>query len=392
MSTFRELLETTRQSIRERSARDLKPQLDNASPPILVDVREPDEVEQGAIPGAVAIPRGYLELRIEGAVPDKDTPLVVYCAGGTRSALAARSLQDLGYTDVVSLAGGFDGWKEAGGAWERPTTLDATQKRRYSRHLLIPDVGEAGQQRLLQSRVLLIGAGGLGSPAALYLAGAGVGTLGIVDADLVDESNLQRQVLHNTLRIGSPKVESARDAIRALNPDVTVEQHQLRLDATNADTLIAQYDVVLDGSDNFSTRYLVNDVCVIRGIPYSHGSVFRFEGQVTTFDPRKDDSPCYRCLFPEPPPPELAPNCAEAGVLGVLPGVIGMLQATEVLKLLLDLGDPLTGRLLLFDALAMTFRTLSLQRDPACPMCGPGGPSSIANITYAEESCAIGAA
>lgn len=385
MPTFRDHLELIRASIRETDVQSASP-----GDATFVDVREQDEVDQGLIPGAVHIPRGYLELRVEEAVPDKSAPVVIYCAGGTRSALAAKSMQELGYTDVVSMAGGFTAWKGAGKAWSLPTeTLSADQRRRYSRHTLLPEVGETGQRQLLDARVLLIGAGGLGSPAALYLAAAGVGTIGIIDADVVDESNLQRQILHTTNRIGTSKVDSARIAIEALNSDVNVETHGAHLTRDNAFEIIGQYDVVLDGSDNFSTRYLVNDVCTILAKPYSHGSIFRFEGQVTTFDARDSSAPCYRCLFRDPPPPELAPNCSEAGVIGVLPGVIGTIQATEVVKLILGIGETLVGRLLMYDALSMTFRTLKLSKDAECPMCGPDGPDSIDGIDYTEASCAV---
>lgn len=355
----------------------------------MVDVREQDETDQGIVPNAVTIPRGYLELRIEDAVPDKDAPVVLYCAGGTRSAFAAKSLEALGYTDVVSMAGGFNAWKNAGEAWIQPRTLTGDQKRRYSRHLLIPEIGERGQMHLLDAKVLLIGAGGLGSPAALYLSAAGVGTIGVIDDDDVDDSNLQRQVMHTTERIGMPKVESAKIAIESINPDVNVIMHQTRLTKENALEIFAGYDVIVDGSDNFSTRYLVNDACVILNKPQVHGSIFRFDGQVTTFDPRQEASPCYRCLFPEPPPPELAPSCAEAGVLGLLPGTVGMIQATEAVKLILGIGEPLVGRLLMYDALQMTFRTLTIRRDPECPMCGPGAPESMEHIHYSDISCAI---
>ncbi len=387
MTTFRALLDQIRAEIREVDVAGARSLIeDNAA---VIDVREPDETEQGIVPEAVTIPRGYLELRVEDAVPDKTAPVVVYCAGGTRSALAAKSLQDLGYTDVVSLAGGFNAWKDAGEAWSQPRTLTMDQKRRYSRHVLIPEIGERGQLQLLEARVLLIGAGGLGSPAALYLAAAGVGTIGVIDADEVDDSNLQRQVIHTIDRVGMPKVESARIAIEAINPDVTVVTHQMRLTKENVLEIFAGYDVIVDGSDNFSTRYLVNDACVILKKPQVHGSIFRFDGQVTTFDPRGEESPCYRCLFPSPPPPELAPSCAEAGVLGVLPGTVGMIQATEAAKLILGLGETLVGRLLMYDALQMSFRTLTIRRDPTCPMCGPTGPDSIAEIEYTDISCAI---
>jgi len=388
MATFRELLDQVRGQIREvdvPTARSLM-QHQQAT---MVDVREQDETDQGIVPNAVTIPRGYLELRIEDAVPDKDAPVVLYCAGGTRSAFAAKSLEALGYTDVVSMAGGFNAWKNAGEAWIQPRTLTGDQKRRYSRHLLIPEIGERGQMHLLDAKVLLIGAGGLGSPAALYLSAAGVGTIGVIDDDDVDDSNLQRQVMHTTERIGMPKVESAKIAIESINPDVNVIMHQTRLTKENALEIFAGYDVIVDGSDNFSTRYLVNDACVILNKPQVHGSIFRFDGQVTTFDPRQEASPCYRCLFPEPPPPELAPSCAEAGVLGLLPGTVGMIQATEAVKLILGIGEPLVGRLLMYDALQMTFRTLTIRRDPECPMCGPGAPESMEHIHYSDISCTI---
>jgi len=388
MPSYRDLLDGIRRQITEIEIPAARHQLETDSPTVL-DVRETDEVDQGIIPNAIHIPRGYLELRVEDAVPIKDQPVIVYCAGGTRSALAAKTLQDLGYTDVSSLAGGFNAWKGDGGSWELPRTLTPEQRRRYSRHLLIPEIGERGQQALLDARVLLVGAGGLGSPAALYLAAAGIGTLGIVDADDVDESNLQRQIIHTTERIGTAKVESARQAIEALNPDVSVELHHVRLTKENAIDMVSGYDVVLDGSDNFATRYLLNDVCVLLGKPYSHGSIYRFEGQATTFDPRDESAPCYRCIFPEPPPPELAPSCAEAGVLGLLPGMIGLIQATEVAKLVLGIGTTLNGRLLMYDALGMTFRSLGLKKDPRCPICGPDSPESIDAIEYTDISCAV---
>lgn len=388
MTTFRALLDQIRAGIHEIDVPGARALID-ADHAAVIDVREPDETEQGIVPEAITIPRGYLELRIEEAVRDKNAPVIVYCAGGTRSAFAAKTLEDLGYTNVASLAGGFNAWKDAGEAWSQPRTLTADQKRRYSRHLLIPEIGEHGQLTLLEAKVLLIGAGGLGSPAALYLAAAGVGTIGVIDADEVDDSNLQRQVVHTTDRIGMPKVESAKIAIEAINPDVTVITHQMRLTKENALEILAGYDVIVDGSDNFSTRYLVNDACVILKKPQVHGSIFRFDGQVTTFDPRQEESPCYRCLFPSPPPPELAPSCAEAGVLGVLPGAIGMIQATEAAKLILGIGETLVGRLMMYDALQMSFRSLTIRRDPACPMCGPSGPDSMAEIEYTDISCAI---
>ena len=386
---YRDLFDRTKAAIRE---------VDTAEANLLiarhgaaaVDVREQDEVDQGVVPGAVHIPRGFLEMRIEEAVRDKTRTVVVYCAGGVRSAFAAKVMQELGYTDVVSLAGGFGAWKSAGLPWQTPRSLTPDQRRRYSRHLLIPEVGEAGQQKLLDAKVLLIGAGGLGSPAALYLAAAGVGTMGVIDADVVDDSNLQRQVIHTTDRVGMAKVESARLTINALNPDVTVIGHEERLTKENALELFRPYDIILDGTDNFATRYLINDACVLLGKPNVHGSIFRFEGQATVF--HAGEGPCYRCLFPTPPPPELAPSCAEAGVLGLLPGTVGLIQATEVAKLILGIGDTLVGRLLTYDALGMEFRDLRLRRDPACPMCGPDAPTSLDEIEYSDVGCAIPAA
>ena len=352
---------------------------------VLVDVREKHEWNEGYIPGAVHVPRGYLELQIEEAVPDKSKTVVLYCAGGVRSLIAGSTLQQMGYKDVISMSGGFGQWKGNGFPFVQPRTLNEAQTKRYSRHLLVPEVGEQGQIKLLDSRVLLIGAGGLGSPAAYYLAAAGVGTIGIIDADVVDDSNLQRQILHNTKRIGQYKADSARETIEALNPDVKVITHIERLDETNVARIIADYDVILDGTDNFPTRYLLNDAALIANKPVVHGSVFRFEGQLTVFKPY--EGPCYRCLYPEPPPAALAPSCAEAGVLGVLPGVIGLLQATETIKLLLGIGDPLVGRMMTYDALAGEFSELRLYRDPECPACGEHGhPENLP--TYADV-CAI---
>ncbi|HEV2127384.1 MAG TPA: molybdopterin-synthase adenylyltransferase MoeB [Thermomicrobiales bacterium] len=383
---YRDLFDRTKAQIREVDVPGARDLIDAAGAAVL-DVREQDEVDQGVVPGAVHVPRGYLEMRVEETIPDKAQPIIVYCAGGVRSAFAAKSLQDLGYNDVVSLAGGFTAWKGAGEPWEMPQTLTPDQRRRYSRHLLIPEVGEVGQQRLLHAKVLLVGAGGLGSPAALYLAAAGVGTLGVVDADTVDDSNLQRQVIHSTDRIGMPKVESARLTIEALNPDVTVICHEERLTKENVLEIVAPYDIILDGTDNFATRYLINDACVLLGKPNVHGSIFRFEGQATTFI--TGEGPCYRCLFPNPPPPELAPSCAEAGVLGLLPGTVGLIQATEVAKLILGVGEPLVGRLVTYDALTTTFRDFKFQRDPACPMCGSAAPTTLDDIEYSDIACAI---
>jgi molybdopterin/thiamine biosynthesis adenylyltransferase/rhodanese-related sulfurtransferase len=371
--SFRELLTEVRKEIREIEPGEAEAMLGVAT---ILDVREADEYAQGAIPGAVHLPRGSLEVQVEGVLPDKARPIVVYCAGGVRSALAAKALQDLGYGEVVSMIGGFNRWKDEGRNWAAPRVLDADQRNRYHRHLLLPEIGEAGQQRLLDAKVLMLGAGGLGSPAALYLAAAGVGTIGIVDMDVVDASNLQRQVLHNLDRVGERKVDSAKKALMSLNPDVNVVGYDMRLGADNVVELFEQYDLVVDGTDNFPTRYLVNDASLLTRTPVVHGSIFRFEGQVAVFDPY--NGPCYRCLVPEPPPPELAPSCAEAGVLGVLCGVIGSLEATEAIKMLLGLGDPLVGRLLAYDALEQAFRTFKVRRDPSCPACGEGAEIVIA--------------
>jgi molybdopterin/thiamine biosynthesis adenylyltransferase/rhodanese-related sulfurtransferase len=352
---------------------------------VLVDVREKYEWNDGHIPGAIHVPRGFLELQIEEAVPDKSKTVVLYCAGGVRSLIAGQTLKQMGYTNPISMSGGFGQWKGNGLPFVQPRLMTDAQAKRYSRHLLIPEVGEAGQFKLLDSRVLLIGAGGLGSPAAYYLAAAGVGTLGIIDADIVEESNLQRQIIHNTGRLGQYKAESARESIEALNPDVEVITYIERLDESNVARIIADYDVIIDGTDNFPTRYLLNDAALIANKPVVHGSVFRFEGQLTVFMP--NEGPCYRCLYPEPPPPALAPSCAEAGVLGVLPGIIGLLQATETIKLLLGIGDPLVGRLMTYDALAGEFSELRLFRDPHCPACGEDAhPENLP--TYAEV-CAV---
>ena len=350
----------------------------------LGDVREKNEWDEGHLPGAVHLPKSYLEQWAEDRLPDKAKTTVLYCAGGVRSAMAADTLAKLGYTKVISMQGGFNRWKDTGKPWTKPASFTADQAQRYSRHLLIPEVGEAGQHKLLQSKVLLIGAGGLGSPAAYYLASAGVGTLGIVDSDVVDLTNLQRQILHTTERIGESKVDSAKATLEALNPDVRIVGYRERLTSANIDRIIAEYDVVIDGADNFPTRYLLNDASIKHRIPVVHGSIYRFEGQVTVFKPF--EGPCYRCLFPEPPPPELAPSCAEAGVLGVLPGVIGTLQATEAIKLLLGIGDALVGRYLLYDALDGSFREVRLRRDPDCPVCGEH-PTITDYIDY-EGFCA----
>jgi molybdopterin/thiamine biosynthesis adenylyltransferase/rhodanese-related sulfurtransferase len=362
MASFRDLLASTKAEIREVDTAEAD-ELRHNEGTVALDVREPDEYEQGALPGALHIPRGTLETSIEMQIPDHDTPLVVYCAGGTRSAFAARTLTELGYTDVVSVEGGFNRWKDEDREWSTPATLTAEQRNRYKRHLLLPEVGETGQQELLGAKVLLLGAGGLGSPAAMYLAAAGVGTLGIIDMDVVDESNLQRQILHNMDRIGDRKVDSAKKTLTLINPDVDVVTYDVRLGADNVLDILEGYDAIVDGTDNFPTRFLVNDASVKLGIPVVHGSIFRFEGMVTVFDPRH--GPTYRDMVPEPPPAEMAPSCAEAGVLGVLPGIVGSLQAIEAIKVLLGLGDPLIGRLLAYDSLEQSFREYKVQVDPA---------------------------
>ena len=374
MPSPRDLLNAAKAEIVEIDPHEVAARLDHYT---LLDVREPDEYEQGAVPGAVHIARGNLEFSVEGRLTDKNAPIAVYCAGGVRSAFATKTLKDLGYTDVVSVIGGFNKWKDEGLVWATPQTMTAQQRIQYHRHLLLPEVGEKGQLKLLGAKVLLLGAGGLGSPAALYLAAAGVGTLGIIDMDVVDTSNLQRQILHNLERVGMRKVDSARKTLEGMNPDIKVNTYDTRLGADNILDIIDGYDVIVDGTDNFPTRYLVNDAALLKKIPVVHGSIFRFEGQVTVFNPYV--GPCYRCMIPEPPPAELAPSCAEAGVLGVLPGIVGSIQAIETIKLILELGDPLVGRLLTYDALDQSFRTFKVRRDPECPACGEhAGPIIIA--------------
>ncbi|MEI7479484.1 MAG: molybdopterin-synthase adenylyltransferase MoeB [Actinomycetes bacterium] len=380
MSTPRELLNAAKAEIKEAEPADVAALVGTTT---FLDVREPDEYEQGAVPGAIHLPRGHLEFQVEGKLPDKESPVIVYCAGGVRSAFAAKTLQDLGYKDVTSVIGGFNKWKDSGLVWTTPRTLTPAQRNRYQRHLLLPEVGEKGQQKLLDAKVLMLGAGGLGSPSALYLAAAGVGHLGIIDMDVVDESNLQRQILHNLDRVGMRKVDSAKAALTGMNPDLEVTTYDTRLGADNILDIIDGYDVIVDGTDNFPTRYLVNDAALLKKIPVVHGSIFRFEGQVTIFDPY--NGPCYRCLIPEPPPAELAPSCAEAGVLGVLPGIVGSIQALEALKLILGLGEPLVGRLLAFDALEESFRTFKVRRDPKCPACGEGAPPIV--IAEYDDLC-----
>jgi molybdopterin/thiamine biosynthesis adenylyltransferase/rhodanese-related sulfurtransferase len=386
MTSYRDLLQQVKTEISEIDSPAASGLVGNGT--LFLDVRERDEWEEGHIPGAVFVPRGNLESRIESVESDRDRPIVVYCAGGSRSAFAAKSLQELGYANVLSLTGGYTDWKRNGFETVLPQSLTPAQRTRYSRHLLIPEIGEAGQLKLLESRVLLIGAGGLGSPAALYLAAAGVGTLGIIDADIVDETNLQRQIVHSLDRLGEPKVDSARRTLEGLNPDVTVKTYRERLTSENVDRILDEgWDLILDGADNFPTRYLVNDASVWHDIPVVHGSIYRFEGQVTVFKPH--EGPCYRCLFPQPPPPELAPSCSEGGVLGILPGIIGSIQANEVLKLAAGIGESLVGRLLLYDALEESFTEVALRRDPDCPVCGEH-PTITEYVDYVEF-CAGGA-
>jgi sulfur-carrier protein adenylyltransferase/sulfurtransferase len=366
--TYQDLLATAREEVPEIQAADLAERLDGAEPPLVVDVREQSEWDEGHVPGAVHVPRGFLESRINGvARPDQE--VVLMCAGGNRSLLAGTTLRQMGFTNVLSLAGGFTRWKQSGNPVKVPQTMTADQRARYSRHVLIPEVGEEGQLRLLDSKVLMIGAGGLGSPAAFYLAAAGVGTIGLVDDDVVDASNLQRQIIHTTDRVGMLKGESAKQAIADLNPDVTVNVHATRVNRDNVLDLISGYDLIIDGADNFPTRYLLSDASLMTRTPLVHASILRFEGHASVFTPY--EGPCYRCLFPEPPPPDLAPACGEAGVLGVLCGVMGNIQANEAIKILLGIGDTLAGRLLVYDALGMTFTELKVRRDPDCPACGP---------------------
>jgi molybdopterin/thiamine biosynthesis adenylyltransferase/rhodanese-related sulfurtransferase len=395
MTSYADLIASVRKAVKEISLDEIKRRLEHKVPMLLVDVREKEEFRAGFIPGALSLPRGFLEIQAEQKLPDRKAPIVLYCAGGTRSALAAKTLQEMGYEHIETANPGFVRWKDLGYPMETPPQLTDAQRDRYGRHLLLPEVGEVGQAKLLKSRVLLLGAGGLGSPAALYLAAAGVGTLGIVDADTVDASNLQRQILHTTSRVGTPKVESAAKTIAELNPDVKVIAYKERVTSENVDRIFGgegqggPWDVVVDGCDNFPTRYLVNDASLFHKIPVVHGSIFRFEGQATTFKPF--EGPCYRCMYPEPPPPHLAPSCSEAGVLGILCGIIGTVQATEAIKLLLGKGNPLAGRLLTYDSLGMKFRELRVRRDPHCPACGPHPTITRENgyIDY-EGFCARG--
>ncbi len=370
MANATDVIRKIKQRIREVDPREVHELIEPGSGngAVIVDVREQHEWDESHLPGAVHVPRGHLESRIEGAAPNKSDRVVLYCASGSRSALAADTMEQLlGYENVESMTGGITLWKDRGYEVEVPPSLTPEQRERYSRHVLIPEIGLEGQIKLLESKVLLLGAGGLGSPAALYLAAAGVGTLGIVDNDVVDLSNLQRQVAHSNERIGVPKTDSAETAIREINPDVKVEKYPVRLGADNVMEIIEGYDVIFDGLDNFPTRYLLNDASVRLGIPVVSASILGFEGQLSVFKPH--DGPCYRCLYPTPPPAELAPSCGATGVLGVLPGVMGLLQSVEVIKLVTGAGDTLNGRLLLYDALGATFTELKVRRDPDCPIC-----------------------
>jgi molybdopterin/thiamine biosynthesis adenylyltransferase/rhodanese-related sulfurtransferase len=366
--SYQDLLAAAREQVPEIQVAELASRADGGDAPLVVDVREQHEWDEGHIPGAVHVPRGFLEGRIAG-VAGTDREIAVVCASGNRSLLAAVALQQMGYENVSNVAGGFTRWKQSGQPYDVPRRLSAPQRSRYARHISIPEVGESGQLDLLGSRALLIGAGGLGSPAAYYLAAAGVGTIGLVDDDVVDESNLQRQIIHTTDRVGMLKGESAKVAIEALNPDVKVNVHPFRVTKDNVLDLLADYDVIVDGADNFPTRYLLNDASLMTRTPLVHASILRFEGHASVFLPY--EGPCYRCLFPEPPPPDMAPSCGEAGVLGVLCGVMGNIQANEAIKVLLGIGDTLSGRLLIYDALGMTFTELKVRRDPNCPACGP---------------------
>lgn len=384
--TYQQIMNEAREVVPEVSPDEVKARIDGPQKPVVLDVREKEEYRQGFLPGAVSVPRGFLEMRIEDAVPDHHTPIVAYCAGGTRSLLAGRILRELGYDNVVSMRGGYQAWKNQGLPIVEERQFSAEQQIRYSRHFLLPEVGEAGQAKLLDAKVLCIGAGGLGSPAAFYLAAAGVGTLGLVDMDTVDLSNLQRQILHTNDRIGMPKTESARLTLNALNPDVKVLEFRERLSSENAFRLFEQFDVIVNGCDNFPTRYLANDACVMLGKPLVDGAIWQFEGQATVFHP--PEGPCYRCMFPEPPPPGSTPSCAEAGVLGVLPGLVGCVQALETIKIILGKGRPLLGRMMHFDTLTGDIRILKLRRDPKCVVCGDN-PTVTKLIDY-EVFCGLG--
>ena len=381
--TFEQLMSEARKEVKELSVQEVKDLLGKNGKHLLLDVREKEEFREGHLAEAVSLPRGFLEIKVETTVPDKSTPVIAYCAGGVRSLLAAKAMKEMGYKEVISMSGGYTAWKAAGYKWAEERQFSAEQSTRYSRHFMLPEVGENGQAKLLDAKVLMVGAGGLGSPSAYYLAAAGVGTMGIIDDDVVDLSNLQRQILHTQDRIGQPKTESAKQTIQALNPDVRVITYQEKLTSKNIMDIIKDYDIVVDGCDNFPTRYLINDACVMAKKPNVHGSIFQFEGQASVFDP--GNGPCYRCLYPQPPPAEMAPNCQEAGVLGVLPGLIGVIQAIETIKIILGKGDTLAGRLLCFNTLTMEITTLNLKADPSCPVCGE--KPSIDHLIDYEEFC-----
>ena len=377
-ANYKDLLAQVKKDIREQNVQEVDARRQSDQKLVLLDVREKDEWDEGHLPNAIHIPRGFLESKVENTVSDRNTPVVVYCAGGSRSALAAKSLQDLGYKDVTSMRGGYGEWKNSNLPFVVPEKLNKNKLARYSRHLKIPEVGEAGQLKLLKSKVLLVGAGGLGSPAGVYLAASGVGTIGLIDSDVVDESNLQRQILHWTSSVGTPKVDSARRTLFEVNPDVKVHTYNLRLDASNVLDIFQDYDAIISGSDNFATAYLVNDAAVMLRKPVLYGSIFRFDGQVSTFIPYQ--GPCFRCVYPEATPPEMAPSCDDAGVLGVLPGVVGLIQATEAVKVLLNIGEPLVGRLLIYEALGMTFKTFRVRRRADCATCGENAHIDLESI------------
>jgi adenylyltransferase/sulfurtransferase len=383
--TYKELMDEARQTIPELTIDEVKDRIERGEQWTVLDVREREEYREGHLEGAIALPRGFLEMRVEETLPDKTLPVIAYCAGGVRSLIAARTMKELGYENVSSMAGGYTAWKNAGYKWVADRQFSQEQITRYARHFTLPDVGEQGQAKLLDAKILCVGAGGLGSPVAYYLAAAGVGTLGIVDHDTVDMSNLQRQILHTNDRVGMPKVESARMTLEALNPDVNVIPIQERLSSENVMRIIKDYDVVVNGCDNFPTRYLINDACVMAKKILVDGSIFQFEGQATVFSP--DEGPCYRCLFPEPPPPGMAPSCAEAGVLGVLPGLVGCVQALEAIKVILGAGTPLIGRMIHFDTLSTEIRVLKLRQDPNCLVCSDN-PKITELIDY-EEFCGL---
>lgn len=383
--TYKQLMEEARQVVPEAPVEEVKTRLERGEQWTLLDVREREEYREGHLDGALSVPRGFLEIRIEETVPEKNTPILAYCAGGVRSLIAARTLKELGYENVVSMSGGYTAWKNAGYKWVADRQFTPEQITRYARHFTLPEVGEKGQAKLLDAKVLCVGAGGLGSPAAFYLAAAGVGTIGLIDHDVVDLSNLQRQILHTNDRVGMPKVESAQKTLNALNPEIKIVPLNERLSSENVLRIIKDFDIVVNGCDNFPTRYLINDACVMAKKPLVDGSIFQFEGQATVFYPGR--GPCYRCLFPEPPPPGAAPSCAEAGVLGVLPGLVGCVQALEAIKLILDAGRPLIGRMMHFDTLSGEVRVLKLRRDPNCLVCSDH-PKITELIDY-EEFCGL---